>query len=219
MIYWFILLAFSLFFLLPVRFNFTFQKRSSDERIKLEVNLFLAKISLEIPEMRFTVKSFVPVASFKYKVSSKNTPASKPKKFVVSPLRDNFKKIIDSIRFMFIHLSTFKKLLKRVKLTCLDIYISFGNKNPALTGFVAGYIWGLIFQILGLLSSYLTLDGADLKVNILPEFVNAEPFQIKVNCIFHIRVGHIIIASFVLAWYYMLFNIKSMAANRKQYTT
>ncbi|HHY41278.1 MAG TPA: DUF2953 domain-containing protein [Thermoanaerobacterales bacterium] len=208
-----IILAFSLVFFLPVKFHIMLFKKARDEHIKLEISLCsLSKIVLEIPEMKFTIRSFIPLLSFRYKMQSKKKGKIKSRKVVISPLRDRFKVIINILKFCITYLKTFKKLinilLNKVNVTYLNIDIAFGSENPALTGFFAGYIWSAIYQILGFLSMHANFAKADVKTNVRPNFLEPESFQIDVNCIFHLRVGYIIIASLIIAWYWLLFNIR-----------
>jgi len=212
--------AFSLLFFLPVKFNFTLLKRKADEYIKLEINFFVSKMLIEIPKMKFTIKSLVPILGFEYRVGSKNIRKLKSGKTIISPVRDNFKLIIDSIKFLFKYFNTFKRLIisifNKIKLIKLNIDVSFGCENPALTGFWVGQIWSIIFQSLGLLSLYLNIEGADIKAKVTPDFIERKPFQMKINCIFHLRVGDIIIASLMLVWYLLKFKVGSKL-NRRQY--
>ncbi|NLZ52152.1 MAG: DUF2953 domain-containing protein [Thermoanaerobacteraceae bacterium] len=218
MIYLLIILAFSLFILLPVKFHFMLLK-GTDDYIKLEINFFnLSKIILEIPEMKFTITNLIPILSFEYKLGSKNNSTPKAGKVVISPLRDRFKKITNVIKFILRYFNTFKKLIRillnKVNLIYLNVEVIFGGENAALTGFLAGYIWSVIYQGLVLFSLYLSFDRANIKTSVQPNFLKHEPFQIDINCIFHLRVGYIIIASFIVTWYWLLFNM-SLKTNRK----
>lgn len=210
MIYLLLILTFSLVFLIPVKFHITVLKKISGEYIKLETNLLnLSKIILEIPDVKFSMTSLIPILSFEYKVSSKNKKNSNSKKFVISPLRDRFKRLVNFIKFFYANLNTFRKLihalLSKVSITYLNVDIIFGSDNPALTGILVGHIWSAIYQSLGLLSMYLNFNRADIRTNVRPIFLKYEPLQMEINCIFHLRVGYIIIASFIITWYWLWF--------------
>lgn len=214
MIYLLLILAFSLFFFLQVRFSIVLIKKIQDEYIKFEMDSYMSKVFLEIPEMKLTVKSFVPILSFEYKVGSKSTAKAKSGKIIISPLRDIFRKIIDSMKFFVTYFYTFKiliiRLLKKVNLVYLNINIAFGSENPAFTGVLAGTVWTIISQSLGLLSVWLNFEGAKVKVVVTPDFFKHKSFQMKIDCIFSLRVGYIIIASFIVAWYLMIYKIRSL---------
>lgn len=217
-----IILAFSLFILLPVKFHFILLKRTSNEYIRLEINLFnFSKMFLEIPEMKFTITNLVPLLSFEYKFGSKNKISPKSEKVVISHFRERFKKIINIIKTFFRYFNTFEKLikflLKKINVIYININVAFGSENAALTGFLAGHVWSVIYQSLGLLSLYLNFKSANIKTSVRPNFLKHEPFQIDTDCIFHLRVGYIIIASFIVTWYLLLFNIK-FKAKEKQYS-
>lgn len=63
--YLLVILAFSLFILLPVRVSITLFKKRDNEYIRIEIDCFKAlKILFEIPEMKFIIKNFIPTLSF-----------------------------------------------------------------------------------------------------------------------------------------------------------
>jgi len=195
-------------------------KKKSEEYLKLEANFFITKMLVEIPKMKFTIKNFIPVLNFEYKIGSKNVNKLKSEKAIISPVRNNFYMIIDSTKFLFKYFKSFKKLvnisLNKIKLIYFNIDITFGHENPAVTGVLVGHMWSIIFQSLGLLSFYFDIKGADINARVRPDFFEYKPIQMEINCIFHIRVGHIIIASFLIAWYLLLFKIRSKWS-KKQY--
>ena len=194
MIYLLLILTFSLVFLIPVKFHITVLKKISGEYIKLETNLLnLSKIILEIPDVKFSMTSLIPILSFEYKVSSKNKKNSNSKKFVISPLRDRFKRLVNFIKFFYANLNTFRKLihalLSKVSITYLNVDIVFGNENPALTGILVGHIWSAIYQSLGLLSMYLNFNRADIRTNVRPIFLNMSLCKWKLTAYFILELA------------------------------
>jgi len=188
-------------------------KQAYNEYIKLEINFFnLSKIYIEIPEMIFTIKNQIPLLCFEYKLNGKNNKISKSSKAVILSLRDWFIKLNDIINTFIKQINFFKKLFRilinKIKITYLNIDVTFGSENAALTGFLAGQIWSLIYQGLSLFSLYFSFENAKIKTNVRPDFLKNKHIQININCIFQLRVGHIIIASFIVTWYWLLFNIR-----------
>jgi len=207
--YLLVILAFSLFILLPVRVSITLFKKRDNEYIRIEIDCFKAlKILFEIPEMKFIIKNFIPTLSFKYQISNKNNKVSKSEKIVISPLRDRYKIIINIIKALYKHINNLKKisrfLSKHINVLDMNINIAFGSENAALTGFLAGQAWSIVYFGLSMLSFYFNFDNSNIKVNVTPVFINYEPIQIDINCIFQLRIGHIIITSSIVVWYWLV---------------
>ena len=83
----------------------------------------------------------------------------------------------------------------------LNIHVTFGLKIP-LTGILAGHVWGSIYNFVNIIS-YFNFK-ATIKVNVTPIFVKSESLEIDFRGIFKLRVGHIIIASLLVLWYWSL---------------
>lgn len=218
MIYLIIILTFSLFILLPVKFHAAILKKGSDEYIQVETRCFkILNISLEIPKMQFTIKNFIPTLNFEYHIDNKNNKVPESEKVVMSFLSDRYKIIVNMIKTLFKHISNLKKVIrflsKHIKVLEFSIGITFGGENAALTGILAGQAWSAVYCGLGIASFYLNFDNANIKTNVTPVFTKYEPLQIDIDCIFQLRVGHIIIASSIAIWYWLLFTLSSAKKN------
>lgn len=67
-----------------------------------------------------------------------------------------------------------------------------GLENAALTGMATGILWGMKGTILGLLQRSYKLDRNKHHVMVLPSY-NIPGWETMLDCIFTIRVGHIIL--------------------------
>mgnify|MGYP002410142692 CR=1 FL=1 len=217
-IYLLVILTFSLFILLPVKFRIILFKRRSDEYIRVEIDCYrVSKIFLEIPKIKFIIKNLIPLLSFEYHIGSKNNRIPKSERIVISPLRDRYKIVINMIKVLFKHINNLKKIIrflsKHINVLYFSINITFGSEDAALTGFLAGQVWSIIYVGLSTVSFYLNFDNTNIKINVIPVFTKHEPLQIDINCIFQLRVGHIIIASFFTVWYLLLSKISSIKSH------
>ncbi|HWJ04137.1 MAG TPA: DUF2953 domain-containing protein [Verrucomicrobiae bacterium] len=70
-----------------------------------------------------------------------------------------------------------------------------GLKDAAETGIAVGAIWSVIGYYLGKLNTNITFEVANPQVAVYPSF--RQPiFKADIDCIFKLRIGHIIIAGF-----------------------
>ena len=71
--YLYFFLAFSLFIILPVKFEVIFQKMKSKEYLNIYINFFgLIKLLLEIPDWIIKINIFIPILSHKYSIQRTN---------------------------------------------------------------------------------------------------------------------------------------------------
>lgn len=208
--YLLIILTFSLFLLLPVKICIQVFKKKSDNYIRIKMVFFeISKVVFEISEIKFIIENFIPVLSLKYNLNIRNDEISKSKKIIVSPLKVKYKIITKRLEYIYKYPDNFKKtiircLSKFIVLSDFIFNITFGSENAAFTGILAGQIWCAAYILLRIFSTYTNLDYSNVKVNINPVFASQEPLEIEMNCIFQARVGHIIIASLILVWYWIL---------------
>ena len=207
--YLLIILTFSLFILLPVKFRVILIKQNSDEYIKVEMDCFkVLKICLEIPSMKFIIKNFIPALSFEYHIDANHNSIPISEKIVILPFMDRYKNIIIIVKILCEQKDNLKRIIrllsKYINVIDLSIYIAFGCENAALTGILAGQAWSIVYFGISILTFYLNFDNTNIDINVTPIFIKDEPLQIDINCIFRLRVGHIIIASSIVVWYWLL---------------
>lgn len=223
--YLLIILTFSLFLLLPVKIRIKAFKKESDEYIRLGIDFFkMSKVVLEISEIKFTIENFIPVLNFKYhfNINNRNDGTFKSKKNVILPLRGKYKIIISKLEYVYKYPANLKKIIIRclsmfIIFLNLNINITFSSGNAAFTGILAGQAWCAVYIVLRIFSTYTNFDYSNVKVNINPVFTSHEPLEIEINCIFQARVGHIIIASLIFAWYWILSEKRILITNRHIY--
>lgn len=205
--YLFIFLAFSLILFLPMEIELIVFKKKSDEYIKIQLDLFrLTKVFFEIPEMKFRFVSFIPVLSFEYSIKTQKNKASVGDKAVISPIKNLFKILITTIKNLYNKIKNLNRivrfLFKLINISYIKVSIILSNENPAFLGLLAGQVWSVIYLSLSIFSYYFDFDKSILMdINVTPVFTRHEPIQVDIKGIFKLRVGHIIIASFIIIYW------------------
>lgn len=213
-----IFLTFSLFIFSPFTLHFVLQKKAHDDFLKIEIQYFkITVIRLQVTEMNLNLKNLVPFLSFKFRLTH-NTNKSRKSKKVVSHRRYDYKAIILVLKEICHIIRRFfdvaKYTIRLVKVSKIDINARFGCENPALTGILAGQVWGIIFFALSLISNYLNFKDANIKVNVIPTFLQKETIEFYSEGIITLRVVHIIIASLLLITAY--FSVKRKSTNKSK---
>jgi hypothetical protein len=85
--------------------------------------------------------------------------------------------------------------LKRVLwLRCLTWHTTIGLGDPALTGTVAGILWGYKYYLWGKLPNYLRIHAVVPNIKVTPSFFE-RTWDWDFSCIFTIRSGYIILVA------------------------
>lgn len=207
LIYIILALTFSLFlFLSPVKIHVKIIKTEEGKDAELIINyLSIINIHLQIPKMVLQIKNFTPYLSFNVKLTR---PLKKAKKDVI-PLRypniERFKYFINSLTQYvgkFNQISTW--MLKLIKIINFELYLSFGRDNPEIISMLTGAAWSVVHILMSKMSYMTDFSKANVKINIIPDFISNEPLKLRIEGIFQIRLGHIIIVSLLLPllWIY-----------------
>jgi len=196
--YLYFFLVFSLFIILPVKFEVIFQKMKSKEYLNIYINFFgLIKLLLEIPDWIIKINIFIPILSHKYSIQRTNKQKTNFLEKIAEDLNT-----IKSLAYIFKRYKKINQILnKSIKISYIKLYITISSENPAVTGFFAGQTWAFAYFVMYILSYYFNLSKTTLDIKVTPVFNKLEPIHIDLKGIFHLRVGHIIIASFMIIWY------------------
>jgi hypothetical protein len=172
-----------------------FNKDDSDEHIEISiVYLKIIKMNFKIPEMIFYIRNFIPFVAFEVNLSKNKLN----KKNVVLPLKLRLAMLANFIKELFQQIKRFKyaaKLfLRTVKLINIRIDIKFGMEDPAISGIIAGGIWGFIYFVLSMMSYYLDFKKSSASIKVITDYKRSKSIQILFTGIFEARIAHIIIA-------------------------
>lgn len=203
LVYILIALAFSLILFSQIKFNIRIKKDAADEFIDILIHCFgIIKIYLQIPQMIFEVKNFIPFVTLKYKYNRRK----RAKKIIISHKRFNIRQLILTMSQLFNQIKRFnvffRWLLQKVKVLKFKFNLSFGLDDPELMGIATGAIWTAMHFIMSQISRLMDFSNSTTHLNFQPDFINNEPVKIEFEGIFQLRAGYIIITSlvFLIIW-------------------
>lgn len=98
------------------------------------------------------------------------------------------------------------KFRHKMYIPLIKIRLNYGTDNPAATGMVYGWIWGMIGTLYPLATRYFRVEYP--QVDITPDFYGKR-FDIELKSIIKVRVAHIIIAALPALWNPMLTYLKN----------
>lgn len=104
---------------------------------------------------------------------------------------DTFQKYLDVL------IAFNRYMKKKIKCENFSLKMNYGLGDAALTGISAGMLWGVIYSLLGVLDRYFEFLEMDVAIN--PDF-NDIKLQMEFNCIFKIKIVHIIIVILIVLY-------------------
>ncbi|MHB8124134.1 MAG: DUF2953 domain-containing protein [Desulfitobacteriaceae bacterium] len=81
--------------------------------------------------------------------------------------------------------------------TSLNWHFEIGLRDPVQTALVVGSLWAILGSSLARFYRQVTMDTDHPQLQIIPQF-QKPGFSCEINCIFNLRMGHIIIAGLKL---------------------
>ncbi|MFZ5965810.1 MAG: DUF2953 domain-containing protein [Bacillota bacterium] len=104
---------------------------------------------------------------------------------------------------------TIHYFLSKTEMKSLNWKTKLGFENAAVTGILSGMLWTFKGMIISIISNHIR-NSENISLHIEPCF-DAEDFQMSFDCIFRIKVGHIIIAA--IKGFYNYFTIRGDEKN------
>lgn len=80
--------------------------------------------------------------------------------------------------------------VKMIKVKELEFEYLFGLEDPMYTGMANGLIYGVVYNILGIVHNNMRIERC--RINIVPDF-DKECHNIRFHCILHLKNVHIIV--------------------------
>jgi hypothetical protein len=170
-------------------------QRNEENDTRLIVSLLkgLLKFKIEIPKLALTEIANQPGIEVVGQVeTAEGAPVKELKERAkISTVVHKLKIIKD---FIDNYWGVVSYLLKAIKINKFSWVTEFGTGDAAVTGVATGVVWTLKGGILSILSRYLTLKDKKPELQVIPRFQQGGLY-LDLNCIFAIRIGHIIIAT------------------------
>ncbi|MCL6635803.1 MAG: DUF2953 domain-containing protein [Peptococcaceae bacterium] len=200
-----------------LRLRLYYRRRGKDDEVTLEFSIWRGLLChrLEVPVAELKVKDdrpeprpeprpgpffrLVPRPVFKIKAEVEGKGgrpvAGDEKRIPVSGPAGTVRYLCDTVRLVRKYMPAILFLLRRVRLISLQWRTVFGTGDPSQTGFLTGLAWGMKGLLLTAACRLLSPAGARPVVAVRPDFDRA-CFETELECIFEVRVGHIILTGF-----------------------
>ncbi len=155
---------------------------------KLRLFLYNEKIGINLLNKKKTAND--------KKTAAEEKKLAENKKSVFEKLYDIYTEF-NKVKYTYYYSQDF--IRKRIVFKKLNVDVSFGMSDAAKTGIATGAIWGLLYNMLALLTKVVTVKNHNFNVE--PDY-NSEKFLFSVNGIINFRLVNIIsILIFVLIKY------------------
>lgn len=196
------LLALTLFVIIlaavPFKVRFSYLRVGADDTATIGLSglLGLLQYKFELPMLDWR-GTMVPHLRLQTVAQSDKGPVTKE----VKPRRFNrrlINKIIGNYFSILRELRPVRRWFYRgIRCSHLRCVLTVGLKDAAHTGLAVGGAWSLIGYYLGKLHNSITFEVARPQVAVYPSFCESK-FDVDIDCIFKVRVGHIIVTGFKL---------------------
>lgn len=183
--------GFFLFFVLPVQVRFLLERRGGRQSLLLRIGIFNGRIGIGT---RFFSGRKKKMLSSRLKLIGKIRARSFSPPHRIA--RSRWLLLFQELRFYYSRLKKFGFLLRDFfrKSFCSRFFweTTVGLTDYAATGMIAGMAWAWKGSALGILSQFLRISPAGIKILVIPDFGKPR-FEFRLECILETRFGHIII--------------------------
>lgn len=210
-----VILAFLLFFLIiavfPLQIEFYYRKDDQKDHVIFRLQLIrsLWVYELEVPLLKMQEKGLWPGFVVVKETESASGVAMGKDLFVLEKPWVLLRRILSVmpwghvgkyIDLMLKILKTNSWLFKHVRCKKLRWVTQIGFSDPAWTGMATGSLWSIKGYLYRNLYQNVQVDFAYPEMIVIPNFQQAG-LELDFNCIFSLRIGHIIIAGITMLWH------------------
>ncbi len=187
--------------LIPVKIILHYRKDHKDDilTIKIEIKPFFQK-EIKIPKILFKVKKNQPALEIEMEEFNESTSGQNKEMthedvddFSLFEAISHFKDVLHRIRdFYHTYDHPVHYVMKKTTCQWFEWNTEVGNHNPAVTGIGTGLLWNIKSQIVGFLSHSIQFTKEHPpRIFVAPNFEKPQ-FYVQLDCIFTIKLGHII---------------------------
>jgi len=181
----------------PFTVRISYLRAGSDDSANVQLSGFLGllKYKVEIPMLDWG-ENFIPRLRLQTSQHDQKTVTKEvmPKSFNHKFLHKILKHFFTLLRKLQGVRRWFYKGVRCTKLRCV---FAVGLKDAAHTGLAVGAAWSMLGYYLGKLHNNITFQVSSPQVAVNPSFRQPK-FEVDIDCIFKVRIGHIIFAGFKL---------------------
>jgi len=197
------LLFLLLFFFIPLEFRVTYHKKDQDDLLTVRVRFLwgLAGYRVGIPVLSYKLSGGWPTLLSKTKLEGR-----KGKTLARSGWSARMFRWTAGVRRLgreYLRLYRFGGVSRRFfkGIRCRHLYwvTEVGFTDPAVTGMAVGTLWACIYYVISRFYRNVTVVAPTQQVTVVPNF-RQPVLRLDFDCIFSLRIGHIIIAGLAFLW-------------------
>lgn len=200
-LWWLLLLAILIILILllimPVRADLLYQRHGADDLFKVKISSFggLLNINVTVPVLEQRFNWLEPF--FRLVLRSRVGGLTVKDETILDPGEWSWDRIRLWVKEAKWALAIVKPnaryLLSKSVIHHLSWQTKLGTGDAAVTGMLAGMVWGLNSTICAWLTHQVKKIVTRPKISVVPVFA-VSAFALDIHCIFEVRAGHIIIA-------------------------
>lgn len=207
----------------PVKLILHYRKNHKDDllTIKIAAKPFFQK-EIKIPKILFKIKKNQPALEVEIENFNEST-LGQNKEMIGDDIDDfslleaisHFKDILHKIKdFYHTYYPPVHYIMEKTICQWFEWNTEVGNHNPAVTGIATGLLWNIESQIIGFLSHTIQFTQEHPpRILVTPDFKKPK-FYIQLDCIFTIKLGHIIKAGIQMGFIKLENNMKGKGRSR-----
>ena len=185
---------------LSIRVQFRYLREGSNDEFDLIISIFKGylKYKLEIPHIELGQKLLRPFLKVKVETEGeKGTPITKDRERILLPKLDVLPELVKKT---YRHFLKYKPVIKyfeqHTRFHKLKWHTEFGLQDPAVTGLLVGVIWIIKGNLYAVFQKNAQTILEPPEIAVIPNFQQTK-LRLDINCIFDIKVGHIITAMII----------------------
>lgn len=150
----------------------------------------LIRLRYEIPVIKWTTSGGQPAVVAE--VKGRRKQSAKEKRIDLQQIKTSLKRYRSYLhRFVDVR-PVMNQMLRHVRCTALEWHTVLGTGDAAGTGALAGAAWGVKSVVVGTISRHVTLHAVP-RFSVQPVW-NEARLGTQFRCVFHFRIGHLMIA-------------------------
>jgi len=176
---------------IPVEICLHYHKKGIDEELNVRFNILwnLIKLKIDLPYIISKVRKFMPYFALKAELEEGDTgKVIKKRKFKWS-----LKKLLKHTVKIAKVLRRANYVIRSIRCKNFSIKAELAGEDAATIGIITGILWAMYGLIIIPVMSKIYFANTQPEISIIPKFNHEKFFTIELDCIFTLKIGHIII--------------------------
>lgn len=168
-----------------------YHKKGIDEELNVRFNILwnLIKLKKDLPYIISKIKKIIPYFTPRAELEESDTgKVKKEKKFTLTS--KELLKYIVKIAKVFRRANY---VIRSIRCKNFSIKAELAGEDAATIGIITGILWAMYGLIIIPVMSKIYFANTQPEISIIPKFNHEKFFTIELDCIFTLKIGHIII--------------------------